>query len=348
MKWKAHILIVDDITDNVRLAMNVLKELDLDFSYALDGEKAIELADRTSFDLILLDIMMPGTNGYEVCKRLKSMDHTQDVPIIFLTARSDVDSISKGFEYGGADYITKPFHAEELLSRVSNQLELNFSRQELKRQNIQLQQSSRVKEYRYTSELEDNQKEIIAILMGLTEKTSSKCDYRSKRIAEASCSCCKLYPGLTTEDSEVIFHAALVLDIGNIGLPLAPFEKQESLNQEEINIIRSHTANAGQILMDSSRKFIHAARIIATQHHERWDGSGYPKQLVQENIHVYARIVAVFDVFEAMTHDRPHRKAHTAEQAIEYISSNRDILFDPKVVDIFLSNIDEFKQIILN
>ncbi len=348
MKWKAHVLIVDDVTDNIQVAMNILKEQDLDFSFALDGQRAIELADTTAFDLILLDIMMPQMNGFEVCKRLKAMDHTCDVPVIFLTARSDVDSISKGFENGGVDYITKPFHAEELLSRVGAHLELHFARRELKRQNLQLQQTSRIKEYRYITELEDNQKEIISMLMGLAEKASPQNDRRCKRVSDLSRFFAYYYPGLMDEDYNVIHHASLLLDIGNIGLPSEPFLKKAELTPEEREIVQSHTLNAGNILMNSSRKYINGARIIASQHHERWDGSGYPNQLKGEQIHVYARIVAVADVFEALTHDRPHRLAWPTEKAIDYICENKGTLFDPRVVEIFTNYIDDITAIAIS
>ena len=348
MKWKAHVLIVDDVTDNIQVAMNILKEQDLDFSFALDGQRALELADTTAFDLILLDIMMPQMNGFEVCKRLKAMDHTSDVPIIFLTARTDVDSISKAFEYGGVDYITKPFHAEELLSRVAAHLELHFARRELKRQNLQLQQTNRIKEYRYVTELEDNQKEIIALLMGLAEKAAPQKDRRCKRVSDLSRLLAYYYPGLMEEDYTIIHHASLLLDIGNIGLPEAPFLKKGPLTASDIEIIQSHTVNSGHILMSSSRKYINAARIIANQHHERWDGSGYPNQLKGEEIHVYARVVAVADVFEALTHKRPHRAEWPADKAIEYICDNKDVLFDPRVVEIFSNYIEDITAIALD
>jgi len=132
MSDRLHILIVDDVSDNIQVAMSILKEKNYQFSFALNGEQALELIKANTFDLILLDIMMPGMDGFEVCKQLKSNQNTQDIPVIFLTAKIDVDSIKAGFEVGAVDYIVKPFHPEELIARVKTHLELYVAKRILK------------------------------------------------------------------------------------------------------------------------------------------------------------------------------------------------------------------------
>ena len=160
MQLNYHILIVDDVADNIQVAMNILKEENYDFSFATSGEAAVTLLSETQFDLILLDIMMPGIDGYEVCRTIKKNPKFSDIPIIFLTAKADVDSISKGFKVGGVDYIVKPFHANELLARVKTHLELYHAKALLKHHNLSLQVKMEKEELRLLSELEESQKEI--------------------------------------------------------------------------------------------------------------------------------------------------------------------------------------------
>ncbi|MGJ8663412.1 MAG: response regulator, partial [Marinicella sp.] len=164
MELNYNVLIVDDVSENIQVAMNILKEQGYDFSYALSGSEAIDLLKKNTFDLVLLDVMMPDFNGFEVCEFIKSTDRIADTPVIFLTARVDVDSIAKGFEVGGVDYITKPFHSNELIVRVKNHLELFHAKKILQQNNIVLQEQLKNKELRILSELEQNQKEMIFML----------------------------------------------------------------------------------------------------------------------------------------------------------------------------------------
>jgi len=159
MTTNSHILIVDDVADNIQVAMNILKEDSYDFSFATNGEEALALveADPRRFDLILLDIMMPKMNGYAVCTQLKAHTETEDIPVIFLTAKVDIDSISRGFELGAVDYLTKPFHAEELIMRVRSHLELYKAKQLLQFNNLSLETKSHFAKKRLLSELESSQ-----------------------------------------------------------------------------------------------------------------------------------------------------------------------------------------------
>lgn len=344
MKKYNRILIVDDVVDNIRVAMNILKEDHYDLSFAHDGAEALRLIteDPQHFDLILLDIMMPGVNGFEVCQKLKENPATREIPVIFLTARVDVDSISQGFHLGGVDYITKPFHANELLARVKTHLELYQARQLLKIHSIELKTKAKFERVRLLTELEDSQKEMIFILTELMEATSDETGKHIRRVAESSALMAKYHPCLTEEDMEILYYASPMHDIGKMTVPLDILHKAGRYNEDEFNIMKQHTTNAFLLLSSSDRKLIKAAAIIAHEHHEKWNGKGYPRGLAATDIHVYGRIVALTDVFDALTHKRHYKDAWDIDAAVNYILEHRETQFDPELVDIFQAHLDEF------
>lgn len=347
MKKYNRILIVDDVVDNIRVAMNILKEDHYDLSFAHDGAEALRLVgeDPLHFDLVLLDIMMPGVNGFEVCQKLKENPATREIPVIFLTARVDVDSISQGFHLGGVDYITKPFHANELLARVKTHLELYQARQLLKIHSIELKTKAKFERVRLLTELEDSQKEMIFILTELMEATSDETGKHIRRVAESSALMAKYHPCLTEEDMETLYYASPMHDIGKMTVPLEILHKAGRYSEDEFNIMKQHTTNAYALLSNSERKLIKAAAIIAHEHHEKWNGKGYPRGLEATNIHIYGRIVALTDVFDALTHKRHYKDAWDIDAAVNYILDHRETQFDPELVDIFQSHLDEFVAI---
>ncbi len=340
-----NILVVDDVMENIQIVMNILKEEDYTLSFATDGEEALELVKNNDFDLILLDIMMPKLNGFEVCKKLKSDDALKDIPIIFLTAKSDIDSVEKGFKLGGVDYIIKPFHAEEMINRVKNHLELFQSKKLLKQQNTSLILKSELQKERLTKEIEDNQREIIYILMEMMELTSDETGQHIKRVAELSRLFAFYTESLDSEDELLVFHAAPMHDIGKIAIPKEILHKPGKLTPEEFEIMKTHAAKGKDFLKHSERRFFKTASIIANEHHEKWDGSGYPRGLKGEEIHIYGRIVALADVFDALTHKRKYKESWTLEATLEYITEQSSRHFDPKLVDILFNNLDEFTAI---
>jgi putative two-component system response regulator len=344
MKKYNRILIVDDVVDNIRVAMNILKEDNYDLSFAHDGADALRLVgeDPQHFDLILLDIMMPGINGFEVCQKFKENAATREIPVIFLTARVDVDSVSQGFHVGGVDYITKPFHANELLARVKTHLELYQARQLLKIHSVELKTKAKFERVRLLSELEDSQKEMIFILTELMEATSDETGKHIRRVAESSALMAKYHPCLTEEDMEILYYASPMHDIGKMTVPLDILHKAGRYSEDEFNIMKQHTTNAYALLSNSDRKLIKAAAIIAHEHHEKWNGKGYPRGLEATNIHIYGRIVALTDVFDALTHKRHYKDAWNIDEAVNYILEHRETQFDPELVDIFQAHLDEF------
>jgi len=340
----SRILIVDDVVDNIRVAMNILKEDNYDFSFAHNGAEAMRLIieEQVPFDLILLDIMMPGLNGFEVCQKLKEIPAVRNIPVIFLTAKVDVDSITKGFESGGVDYITKPFHANELIARIKTHLELYHAKKLLIQHNIDLKTKAQFEKHRLLSELEDSQKEMIFILAELMEATSDETGKHIKRVAESSALMAKYHPALSQEDEEILYHASPMHDIGKMTVPLEILHKAGRYTEEEFSLMKKHTSNAYTLLSRSHRKLIKAAAIIAHEHHEKWNGKGYPRGLTGTEIHIYGRIVALTDVFDALTHKRHYKEAWDIADAVKYILEHRETQFDPELVDIFETHLDEF------
>ncbi|RHW75666.1 response regulator [Colwellia sp. RSH04] len=340
-----HILIVDDVSENIQVALNILKEDSYTFSFASDGEEALDLISSQSFDLVLLDIMMPKINGFDVCKQIKKIEQAQEIPIIFLTAKTDTDSIAKGFEVGGVDYITKPFHANELLARVNTHIELSESKKELKKYAAEVENKSKLQAIRLANEIEENQCEMIYILMEVMESTSDETGQHIRRVAET----CKLLAQKTSylseEEVNSIFLASPMHDIGKIAIPKEILHKPGKLTDDEMIIMKTHAEKGADLLKNSKRRLTTTASIIAHQHHEKWDGSGYPRGLKGEEIHIFGRIVAIADVFDALTHKRQYKNAWSVDDAVAYIQSNSGSHFDPSLVKLLIDNLPEFEQI---
>ena len=342
-----HILIVDDVSDNIQVAMNILKEESYTFSFASDGQEALDLisTDTAVFDLILLDIMMPKVNGYDVCSAIKKIDHAKETPVIFLTAKADADAIAKGFEVGGVDYIVKPFHANELLARVKTHIELSESKKQLKKHAIEVENKATLQAVRLALEIEQNQCEMIYILMEVMESTSDETGQHIRRVAETSKLLAQKTSYLSEEEVNIIFLASPMHDIGKIAIPKEILHKPGKLTDEEMTIMKTHAEKGAALLKNSKRRLTASASIIAHQHHEKWDGSGYPKGLKGDDIHIFGRIVALADVFDALTHKRQYKDAWTINDAIDYIKDNSGSHFDPSLVKILVDNLPEFLDI---
>ena len=340
------ILIVDDVVENIQVAMNILKEENYTFSFASDGEEALALINHEKFDLILLDIMMPKLNGYDVCIKIKSNPETAETPVIFLTAKNDVDAISKGFAVGGIDYIIKPFHACELLARTKTHLELSYSKRLMTQKNFELTLKAELQSVRLAEEVEENQREMIYVLMEVMESTSDETGKHIKRVAETSRLLAHYTDYLSEEDENIIFHAAPMHDIGKIAIPKEILHKPGRLTPEEFAVMQTHSEKGKDFLKNSKRKLLSAASIIAHEHHDKWDGTGYPRGLKRTDIHIYGRIVALADVFDALTHKRQYKDAWETDEAVDYIKSLSGIQFDPKLVDIFIEHLPEFIRIL--
>jgi len=346
MDYKYEILIVDDVSENIKVAISILKNDSYNFSYALSGEDAFEVLKTKRFDLILLDIMMPGVDGFKVCKVVKNTPAIKDTPIIFLSAKVDMDSIEKGFSLGASDYITKPFHSTELKLRVKNHLELYRAKKQLKAHNLTLNNQLKKNHEQYFTELEYAQKEIILLMSQLMESRSTETATHVTRVSLISKELAKLYGRLNDKYIETIFLASPLHDIGKILIDEKILHKPSQLNNEEFEIMKQHPQYAYNVLKKSKQKLIQSAAIISYQHHENYDGSGYPQGLKGEDIHIFGRIVAIADVLDALTHKRVYKEAWSFAESAKFIIDNKGKKFDPNLVDIFHNNLAVFKKII--
>jgi PAS domain S-box-containing protein len=444
------ILIVDDTDTNIHILIELLDDK-YDILASLNGHDAIEIINEEQIDLILLDIMMPEIDGYEVCKRLKENSKTKDIPIIFITAKTDEESIKKAYEVGGVDYITKPFKAIEVLSRINTHLTLaeqktflehsleenmillnqykqvvdesslvsktdlmgkityandefakisGYTKDELigKSQNIVrhpdvansvykemwqtiknkqiwrgevknkkkdgtyyvvfaiimpiLDLNGDIKEYisvrhditdiyNLKQEIVETQKEVVFTMGAIGETRSKETGKHVKRVAEYSRVFGK-YCNLSEEEIELLVDASAMHDIGKIAIPDNILHKTGKLNDEEFQIMRTHAEIGYTMLNHSSRPLLKTAAIIALEHHERWDGNGYPNYLKGEEIAIEGRITAIADVFDALGSQRCYKKSWKDEDIFEYLKKEKGKQFDPNLVDIFFEHIDEF------
>lgn len=452
---KNNVLIIDDNPKNIQLAANVLKDTGLfDIYFATSGEAGIQQLQKHNFSLILLDINMPGLDGYQTAHIIREDPKTQIIPIIFLSANTDHESIHKGFEEGGQDYITKPFQQNELIHRVKTHVELFLAKKKLQSEvdesHVLLEQYKeaidisalvsktdlnglityanepfcKVSQYsknellgrshgivRYpgtpdslykemwkvltnkqvwkgilknrakdgTSYFVDatiipilnNQNEIveyISVRTDITKQIKAKEDIisiqkeilytlgemgemRSKetgdhvnRVALYS-ELLAMHYGLEPEEVEMMKMASPMHDIGKVAISDAILLKPGKLTDEEFAEMKRHSAIGYELFKRSSHKMLQVAATISHEHHEKWDGSGYPRGLKGMDISARGRITAVADVFDALSNDRIYKKAWPLEEVIDFMKSESGKSFEPRLIDILLENIIDFVNI---
>jgi putative two-component system response regulator len=323
------ILIVDDNPINIDLLLDILKG-DYRFGVAKNGARVFEYLANHQPDLILLDVMMPEIDGFEVCEKLKTEPRYQDIEVIFITALSDTRYIAKGFDVGAVDYITKPFKAAEVKARVQTHMSLKKMKEALNKQNQMLEEQVKNK----TAQLHEM---FTATVGGMALMAESRDPYTAghqHRVAEFACLIGKNM-GLPPDQLEAIKISGLLHDIGKIRTPVSLLNRPGKLLKAEWELIKTHPEIGFKIL--EQIPFPWPIAQIVYQHHERMDGSGYPRKLKGSEILLEAKILAVADVMEAMSSHRPYRAALPVELALHTITSNRGLLFDETVVDCFLS-----------
>lgn len=349
----AKIMIVDDTPANLEVLEEILNAKGYAVMSFPQGARALLAAVKTSPDLILLDIMMPRMDGYEVCTRLKAHKETADIPVIFLSAMSDPEDKVKAFSVGGVDYITKPFHAREVLARVSTHLSLRQMRLELQQYNAHLEEiiQSQVKE------IQDSQLATITVISSLSECRDG---ITGRHIERTRLLCRDLATELRRQSRFAdliddrfildIFHAAPLHDIGKIGIPDNILMKPGKLTIEEFDIIKTHTVIGAANLEKVQKKypknsFINMGVDLARSHHEKWNGKGYPDGLCGEAIPLCARIMALVDVYDAISSKRPYKEASTHAETVAILTQDSGTHFDPAVVQAFLSIESTFARI---
>ena len=350
---KKTVLLVDDTADNLALMSGLLKDL-YKVKVANNGEKAIRIATESPPDLVLLDIMMPGMDGYEVCRILKSDPRTRDVPVIFLTAKAEVEDEKKGLELGAVDYLTKPISPPIALARVRNHLLLKASADFLRDKNEYLEQEVA----RRTREISAIQDVTILALASLAETRDSETGNHIRRTqfyVKALAEKLKGHPrfaGILTDGYVgMLFKSAPLHDIGKVGIPDRILLKPGRFEPHEFEVMKTHTTLGRDAIEHAERAlgtpvdFLSMAKEIAYSHQEKWDGSGYPEGLKGEQIPLSARLMAVADVYDALISRRVYKEGMPHEKAIEIITEGRGSHFDPDVIDAFAELHEEFRAI---
>lgn len=351
---KPLVLIVDDTPENLTLMHGLLKE-EYRTKVSNNGEHALDIAmGEPQPDLVLLDVMMPGMDGYEVCRRLKSNPRTSHIPVIFLTARSEVEDEQKGFGFGAVDYITKPVSPSLVRARVKTHITLKAARDFLLDKNVFLEAEVE----RRSRELQVVQDVTILAMASLAETRDNDTGNHIRRTQNyVRLLARKLQAGSPYSDDlddltiELLYKSAPLHDIGKVGIPDAILLKPGKLTAEEFEIMKTHTIMgrdtivAAERLIDTPSSFLRIAREIAHYHQEKWDGSGYPEGLIGEETPLAARLMAVADVYDALISKRVYKPPFTHEDAIVIMQSGRGKHFDPVILDAFLWVSDEFRAV---
>jgi putative two-component system response regulator len=342
------ILLVDDNTTNLQLLHETLDGLGYTLLAAKNGKTALSIAKKVKPDLILLDIMMPEMDGYEVCKRLKADQATAQIPVIFVTALSEAEDEAKGLTLGAVDYITKPFNPELIRARVRNHLELKRYQDHL--QNL-------VKER--TKRLALTQAVTIESLATLAEYRDPETGGHIKRTqnyVKALAVHLKEHPRfrdeLNDETIELLYLSAPLHDVGKVGVTDQILLKAGRLTDEEFIEMKKHTQYGHDALRITEQKlgqdsFLRYAKEIAFTHQEKWDGSGYPRGLKGDQIPISGRLMAVADVYDALISKRVYKPPFSHEEAVKIIQDGRRSHFDPDMVDAFVELENTFRNIAL-
>ena len=341
----SRVLIVDDTGSNVDLLVGMLDDI-YDIRVAMDRPGALEAVADEKPDMILLDVMMPGMDGYEVCRRLKENPETRGIPVIFLTAMTGENEEARGLSLGAVDYIAKPFSPELVKSRVNNQIEL-------KRYRDRLEDLVRDR----TSELAATQEVAIYCLASLTETRDPetgghilRTQRYVRRLAERLSGRPSYGGVLDGATVDLLYKSAPLHDIGKVGVPDAILRKPGKLTPEEFEEMKKHTVYGMQALRVAEKRlgtnsFLRLAAEIAYSHHEKWDGSGYPRGLRGADIPVSGRIMALADVYDALVSRRVYKEPFTHEHALSLVAEGRGTSFDPEMAGCFLDMGDDIRAI---
>ncbi len=354
------ILIVDDAPENLMLLGELLQS-DYRVRAANSGTRALAVANSEPRpDLVLLDVMMPEMDGYEVIRQLKAQESTRDIPVVFITAMTAAADEEKGLALGAVDYITKPFSPPIVQARVKAQLELKMARDRLADQNLWL-------EHEVARRMEENERvrdlsvQALASLAEVRDKETGLHIVRTQSYVEILGCHLQHHPrfakGLADGRLEAIIRAAPLHDIGKIGIPDAVLLKPGRLTADEFEVMKTHSVIGGDAIRNAIEQtveaagdealrgafdFLHVASEIAYYHHEKWDGTGYPDGLKGEDIPVSARLMALADVFDALTCSRVYKEPYSMEKTIGIILDGRGTHFDPDVVDAFTACREQF------
>jgi putative two-component system response regulator len=337
----ARILIVDDEPTNIKLLDSVLRSQGyLNLVKITDSRNVLNEYSLDRPDLILLDINMPHLDGYQVMEQLNSLDDPLLPPILILTAQSGHEYLLKALAMGARDLVRKPFDLTELLMRVRNLLDVQLGRRMLVNQKLVLEEMV----LKRTEELSETRLQVVRRLGRAAEYRDNETGFHIIRMSQISALLSKSL-GWSDGYCELILHASPMHDIGKIGIPDAILLKPGKFEPDEWEIMKTHVSIGAEILKDGNSDLLILASEIALNHHEKWDGTGYPSGLAGTSIPLSGRIVAVADVFDALTSPRPYKKAWSIGASVNYISENAGVHFDPEVVEHFKKCLPEILKI---
>ena len=344
------VILVDDNPINLKLARNTLMEK-YDVFTVPSAEKLFQLLEKTSPDIILLDVMMPGMSGYEAIQILKADPKNSEIPVIFLTAKTDTNSELEGFVHGAVDYVSKPFSPQLLLKRVDVHVLVESQKKELKHINDNLQKIVDEK----TAAVLELQNAVLKTMSNLVEYRDDvtgghveRTEHYLETMIEEMVNQ-KVYSDvLSSWDIKLFLQSAQLHDVGKIAIQDSILKKPGSLTKDEFNEMKKHTTFGEKVIekiQEGAKEsvFLTHAKIMAGTHHERWDGTGYPRGLAGVSIPIQGRLMAFVDVYDALISERPYKKAFSPEQALQIIKEGRGTQFDPSLVDVFSSAVRRFQ-----
>ncbi len=351
---RSSILVVDDVAENLFLMFGLLKASYL-VRGANSGEQALKVLRSEALpDLMLVDVMMPGMSGYDLCRQLKADPATRDIPVIFVTAMSDAEDERKGLEAGAVDYITKPVNPYIALARIKTHLENKAARDLLKNSNDLLAEQVALR----TREIMAVQDVTILAMASMAETRDNDTGNhirRTQHYVRALANQLKGHPRfsayLTEAQIETLFKSAPLHDIGKVGIPDRILLKPGKLDAQEFEIMKTHTTLGKQAIeqaergIDQNIDFLSCAKEIALSHQEKWDGSGYPEGLAGDRIPISARLMALADVYDALICRRVYKASMSHERATAILLEGKGVHFDPDVVDAFAAIDSEFRSI---
>jgi putative two-component system response regulator len=339
MEEKAVILAVDDEPRNLKLLEAMLRPMGYTIITVTDGQSAVRAASEKSVDVVLLDIMMPGLSGFDTAKILKEDEATKTIPIVMVTALSDITDRVRALEAGADDFLTKPVDISELRARISSLLKVKRYNDYMKNHQRELE----IEVGKRTSELRGAYEKIKKYTLDSIIRLTRASEYRDEdtgshimRMSRYSAAVAARM-GLNENAVESILLAAPMHDIGKIGIPDRILLKPGKLTEDEWAVMKQHTVFGGKILEDSDTPILRMGEMIALGHHERWDGNGYPGGIAGKKIPLAARIVSIADIFDALTSKRPYKEPFTIEKSFDLIAGMKGSSLDPDVVDAFFS-----------
>ena len=330
---KPRVLIVDDEPGNIEILHRILARVDLPISSTTDPTKAVDLFLSENPDLLILDLQMPVMDGFDVIEAIKQVVPSQSFPsVLIISADGSATTRKRALLMGAKDFISKPFDVDDVRLRIGNLLETVELQRGQREENDRLASSLR----QQATELEESRIESVERLALMAELRDNVSGQHNGRVARIARSIAEVI-GPCPDAAELLGRVAALHDIGKIGIPDRILLKPGPLTSTEFEVMKTHTSIGARILASGRSEFMHLAEEIARCHHEKWDGSGYPLGLRGTAIPLSARIVAVADVFDALSSDRPYRLAYTIDEAREAIEKGSGTAFDPSLVEAFRS-----------